>query len=138
MSKLVVSVYASVINGWMSSRMSEYLKGLVLLIVQRGSVTRVENGIRSFAHRCLPPEQALNSSQSGQELDSSAYDVQRAVNYLAIGTRPCSIFFARLWLPGYSENCRHQRCPNTFAVVFLDLVWVYVYVARRCKGTSRR
>jgi hypothetical protein len=34
MSRLVVFVYASVINGRMPSRMSEYLKGLVLLTVQ--------------------------------------------------------------------------------------------------------
>jgi hypothetical protein len=55
MSTPVVLVYASVINGWMPSRMSEYLKGLVLLTVQRRSVTRVGDRIRSFAHRCLPP-----------------------------------------------------------------------------------
>lgn len=34
MSTLVVFVYAGVMNGRMPSRMSEYLKGLVLLTVQ--------------------------------------------------------------------------------------------------------
>jgi len=34
MSTLVVVVYAGVMNGWMPSRMSEYLKGLVSLTVQ--------------------------------------------------------------------------------------------------------
>jgi hypothetical protein len=34
MSTLVMFVYAGVMNGWMPSRMSEYLNGLVLPTVQ--------------------------------------------------------------------------------------------------------
>lgn len=112
--------------------MREYLKGLVSLTVQCGSVTKVDDRIKSFAHRCLPPEQALIGSGPWQELGgSSACDVQRYADYLAIVTQPWSIFFVWLWLPGHSERCRHLRCPNTSVVVFLDLVWVHIYVARR-------